>query len=195
MANSQQQSKAEANTVGQAPKANTVDQGHPEAENDDLETMEPEGGESNDDLSSKSLEEQLAHWKKFSRDNEKMAKSNRSAAEELQKLKDAQKTEAEKAIENAEKAEKRAFEAEAKLLRREVALDHKLSKEDAELLDDLTDEDAIRRMAERLAKSSEAEDDKPEDRAVRRRKPRQTGPESNDDKARKVASKLFSNNG
>ncbi|WP_289009959.1 hypothetical protein [uncultured Thermomonospora sp.] len=51
----------------------------------------------------------------------------------------------------AEKAEQRAAAAEARALRRQIALEHRLSAEDAALLDAVVDEEAIRALAERLA--------------------------------------------
>lgn len=99
--------------------------------------------------------ETVDFWKQKAREQEKRAKENAAAAKRLAELEDAQKSEADKASERLTQAEQRAVEAEAKVLRREVAIDHKLSKEDAELLDSLTDEDAMRRLAERLANASE----------------------------------------
>ncbi|MGC8141109.1 hypothetical protein ACP3W2_27165, partial [Salmonella enterica] len=48
-------------------------------------------------------------------------------------------------------AQKRAEEAEARAVRREVALDHGLSKDDASFLDGLLDEDQMRKLAKRLS--------------------------------------------
>ena len=69
----------------------------------------------------------------------------------VQEFEDANKTEAQKASERLAEAERRAIAAEARVLRRDVALEHKLSPEDASLLDTITDEDAMRKLAERLA--------------------------------------------
>lgn len=99
--------------------------------------------------------ETVDFWKQKAREQEKRAKDNASAAQRLAELEDAQKSESDKAAERLSLAEQRATEAEAKALRREVALEHKLSKDDADLLDALTDEDAMRRFAERLANASE----------------------------------------
>lgn len=90
-------------------------------------------------------------WKAKARDWERRAKENKSAADELAQIKEAQKTEAEKTADRLAKAEQTARDAEARALRREVALEHKLPKDDAALLDSITDEDAMRRLAERLA--------------------------------------------
>jgi hypothetical protein len=95
--------------------------------------------------------ETVEFWKAKAREQEKRAKDNATAAQRLAEIEEAQKSEADKATERLTKAEQRAVEAEAKALRREVALEHKLSKDDADLLDALSDEDAMRRFAERLA--------------------------------------------
>ena len=52
-------------------------------------------------------------------------------------------------------AQKLAADAEAKVLRRDVALEHKLGSEDAALLDTITDETAMRSLASRLATPAE----------------------------------------
>lgn len=51
----------------------------------------------------------------------------------------------------AEKAEQAAAAAEARALRRQIALEHRLSAEDAALLDAVGDEEAMRALAKRLA--------------------------------------------
>ena len=84
-------------------------------------------------------------WKAEARKWEARAKENKAAAE------NASKTEAEKVAERLAVVEKRAIEAEARVLRREVALEHKLPKDDATLLDTITDEAAMRALAARLA--------------------------------------------
>lgn len=99
--------------------------------------------------------ETVEFWKQKAREQEKRAKENADAAKRLVEIEDAQKSEAQKAADRMAEAEKRAAEAEAKVLRREVALEFKLDKDDAELLDALTDEDAMKRFAERLANASE----------------------------------------
>lgn len=90
-------------------------------------------------------------WKAKAREWERRAKENKTAADELAQIRESQKSEAEKVADRVAKAEKAAADAEARALRREVALEHKLSRDDAELLDALTDEDAMRRLATRLA--------------------------------------------
>jgi hypothetical protein len=106
--------------------------------------------------------ETVDFWKQKAREQEKRAKENADAAKRLAEIEEAQKSEADKATERLTKAEQRAAEAEARVLRREVALDPAgdgslapLSKEHADLLDALTDEDAMRRIAGALATASE----------------------------------------
>jgi hypothetical protein len=88
-------------------------------------------------------------------EQKKTIKELKAKAQRLDEFEEAQKSEAEKAAERLTQAEQRAAEAEAKALRREVALEHGLSSGDAELLDNLTDEGAMRRLAERLAAVNE----------------------------------------
>ena len=78
-------------------------------------------------------------------------KALRGRSEKLAEIEDANKTEIQRATEAATAAEQRAAEAEARALRREVALEVGLSKDDAAYLDALTDEDAMRSLAQRLA--------------------------------------------
>jgi hypothetical protein len=99
--------------------------------------------------------ETVDFWKQKAREQEKRAKENAEAAKRLAEIEDAQKSEAQKAADKVAQAEQRAIEAEARALRREIAIEHKLSKDDSELLDSLTDETAMRRLAERLAAASE----------------------------------------
>jgi hypothetical protein len=79
------------------------------------------------------------------------AKANADAAKRLAEIEEASKSEAEKASERLAKAEQTARDAEARAVRREVALEHKLSTDDAALLDAIVDEDAMRRLAARLS--------------------------------------------
>lgn len=94
-------------------------------------------------------------WKAKARDWEKRAKANATAAQRLAEIEEASKSEADKVTERLAKAEKAVQEAEARALRREIALDHKLSKDDAALLDAITDEDAMRLLAGRLGQQVE----------------------------------------
>jgi hypothetical protein len=99
--------------------------------------------------------ETVDFWKQKAREQEKRAKENAEAAKRLAEIEESQKSEAQKAADKVAQAEQRAVEAEARALRREIAIEHKLGKDDSELLDSLTDETAMRRLAERLAAASE----------------------------------------
>lgn len=88
------------------------------------------------------------------------AKANAAAHEELEQLRAAQMTEAERAEKRVADAEKRAADLEAQVARREVALKHQLTAEDASLLDSLTDADAMERFAARLAKAAQVADER-----------------------------------
>lgn len=79
------------------------------------------------------------------------AKANAEAARRLAEIEEARKIEAEKAAERLAKAERAVAEAEARALRRETALEYRLSAEDALLLDAVVDEEAMRALAKRLA--------------------------------------------
>lgn len=90
-------------------------------------------------------------WKAKARDWEARAKANKTAADRLAEIEEANKTEAQKAADKVATAEKRAIEAEAKVVRRDIAIEHKLTAEDAALLDTITDENTMRTLAARLA--------------------------------------------
>ena len=92
-----------------------------------------------------------------SRKWEKRAKENKAAADRLAEVEQAQMTEAERAEARIKAAEERAAELEAANDRKGVAIEFGLSADDAALLDDLTDTDAMRRLAERLARQAQAE--------------------------------------
>ena len=99
-------------------------------------------------------------WKAEARKWEQRAKEYKPAADKLAEIEEANKSEAQKAAERIAAAEQAAAAAEARALRREIALEHRLGKDDAALLDGMTDEDAMRRLAERLAKAA-TEDEAP----------------------------------
>lgn len=90
-------------------------------------------------------------WVAEARKWEKRAKENKSAADELAELKRAQMSDAEKAATALSEAEERAQRAEAALARYEIAAEFGLSKEDVEALSSISDPDALRTVAQRLA--------------------------------------------
>lgn len=82
------------------------------------------------------------------------AKANAEAAKRLAEIEEAQKTESQRQAERLAAAEKAAADAEARVMRRELALEHRLSADDAALLDTVTDENGLRALAARLAVQS-----------------------------------------
>lgn len=98
------------------------------------------------------LREELAKARKW----EQRAKENRGAVERLAELERAQMSETEKAEARVREAEKRANELEAANARKDVAIEFRLDVDDAALLDDLTDPDAMRRLAGRLKAANDA---------------------------------------
>lgn len=67
------------------------------------------------------LQAELEKWKGHAREQEKRAKANKAAADELQKLKDAQLSETERLTKRAEKAERQLEQLEAEKERLEAA--------------------------------------------------------------------------
>lgn len=82
-------------------------------------------------------------------------RSLKEKAMRLDEIEEASKSESQKQAERLATAEKAVADAEAKVVRRELALEHKLSSDDAALLDNISDEDALKALAERLAKAAE----------------------------------------
>lgn len=78
----------------------------------------------------------------------------REKAARLDQIEEAQKTESQRQAERLAAAEKAAADAEARVMRRELALEHRLSAADAALLDTVTDENGLRALAARLAAQS-----------------------------------------
>lgn len=119
---------------------------------DATETVAPANDQQQPDASPKPTET-VEFWKQKAREQEKRAKENAEAARRLSEIEDASKSEAQRAAERLTEAEKRAAEAEARVLRRDIAIENKLTAEDAALLDTITDEAAMRLLAQRLAGS------------------------------------------
>ncbi len=94
-------------------------------------------------------------WKAESRKWEQRARENKAAADRLAELEESSKSAEQKAADRLAAAEKAATDAEAKVMRRDVALEFRLGPDDAALLDTITDEAAMRSLAERLAPSDE----------------------------------------
>lgn len=102
----------------------------------------------------KKVEDLTAHSRKW----EERAKANKDAKDALDELQRSKMTDEEKASadrtaleQRATDAEDRASKAEAALARFTIATEFGLSKEDAEALASISDETALRTLAERLA--------------------------------------------
>ena len=106
------------------------------------------------------LQAQVEELKKHSRKWEDRAKENYEARKELEQLREASLSDEEKrtkAIEETERrateAEKRAEAAEAALNRYRIASEFSISPDDADLFLTASDEETLRKQAERLSES------------------------------------------
>jgi hypothetical protein len=104
-----------------------------------------QAGEGDDDLA-----EQLAHWKSVARKHESRAKQNAAAAQRLQQIEDANKTELQKALDAQAVAERERDEAMANHTRMMAAAANNLPVELIEHLGTGTDEE-INERAELFA--------------------------------------------
>jgi len=87
-----------------------------------------------------------------------LVKALAAQKDEIKRLKtvvDGSKTEAEKVADKLAEYEQKVIAAEARTARREVALEHHLTTEDAALLDTVTDGAAMRALAERMARNAD----------------------------------------
>lgn len=95
-------------------------------------------------------------WKAKAREWEKRAKENKSAADRLAEIEEANKTEAQKAADRLAAAEKDAASARSEALRLRVAAKFGIGDEDADLFLTGTDEETLTKQATRLtARESE----------------------------------------
>lgn len=128
-------------------------------------------------------------WKAKAREWEKRAKENKSAKDELDAIRESQKSETEKQSERLAQAERDAQAARTEALRLRVATKHGISEEDADLFLTGQDEETLTRQAKRLS-----------DREVDRKKhgnhvPREgTTPKSADSDERAFVRGLFGGN-
>ncbi len=93
------------------------------------------------------LQAEVDKWKALAQKHEKRAKDNAAAADQLDKLESASKTDAERIAKLEEAVEK----AGAETLRLRIAAKHKISDEDADLFLTGTDADKLEEQAKRLA--------------------------------------------
>lgn len=80
-------------------------------------------------------------WKALARKHEARAKENADASKRLAELEDANKSEVQRAIEQASEAERRAQDAELRALRIEVATEHGLSRQQTKFISGTTREE------------------------------------------------------
>lgn len=90
-------------------------------------------------------------WKAKAREWERRAKENKSAADRLAEIEEANKTEAQKAAERLAAAEKAAADATREALRFKIAAKFQIGDEDADLFLTGSDEETLTRQATRLA--------------------------------------------
>ena len=90
-------------------------------------------------------------WKAESRKWEKRAKENDEARKELDAIREAQKSDAEKAADKLATETQRADTATALAARYRIALDKRVSREDADLFMTAPDEETLEKQADRLA--------------------------------------------
>lgn len=132
------------------------------ANTDSTETDAPHGNESGAESEEtptiESLTAKIAELTEHSRKWEGRAKENKTAAEKLAELERAQMSEAERLAADAVKRDEdfaaetaRANSAEAALARLNIAIEFGLDKDDAAALESVTDEAALRLLAERLS--------------------------------------------
>lgn len=101
--------------------------------------------------------ETVEFWKQKAREQEKRAKDNAAAAKRLAEIEQAQKSDAEKSADAIAAAKADAETARAELLRFKIAAEYGLPAEDVEALEEVSSEEGMRRIAERLrAREDEA---------------------------------------
>lgn len=116
------------------------------------ETTETVPGESTEtDETSQKPTETVEFWREKAREQEKRAKANAAAAKRLEELEAANKSDLEKATEQAAKAAEEAADARAEALRLRIAVEHGIGVEDADLFLTGRDEETLRAQAKRLA--------------------------------------------
>lgn len=114
----------------------------------------PQGNGEGDPKSTETVE----FWKAKAREQEKRAKENATAAKELEQLKEANKTEAEKAADRLSKAESEAASVPAKVaeaLKAHLVARHQIGDEDAELLLTAADPELLLKQVDRLLGQSD----------------------------------------
>lgn len=125
-------------------------------ENQHLENTARDDAHAADSAEEPDWRAKYEEMKRHSRTWEQRAKENQSAREELDQLRESEKTEVERANDRVAAAERELSEARAENLRWRIGAEFGLPKDD---IDDFLhgDEDAMRRQAEKLAKRHKQE--------------------------------------
>jgi hypothetical protein len=113
-------------------------------------------GTATSEQASKQPSAEAADWKAKAREWEKRAKENKSAADELAALKQAQMSESERTSARLAELEREAQAARSEALRYRVATRYGIGDEDAELFLTATDEETLERQAKALAERTTA---------------------------------------
>lgn len=119
-------------------------------------------------------------WRAEAKKWETRAKENKTAADRLAEIEEANKTEAQKAADRLKAAETEAAEARREASRYKIAAEFKLSIDDAAALEHVATEDGMRMIAQRLAG---LEVDRKKQGNHVPREGQQTSPADNDEKA------------
>lgn len=133
--------------------------------------------------------ETVEFWKAKAREQEKRAKENAKAAQQLSEIEEAKKSEADKANDRIRELEERATAAQRDALRFKVASKYGIGDEDADLFLNGSDEETLQKQAERLS-SKQDERKKQGNRAPNEGAP--TPPAEGDD--RQFVRELFGGN-
>lgn len=99
-------------------------------------------------------------WQKKAREQEKRAKDNKAAADELEELKQSQKSEVQQASDRAAQAEAEVAKVPEKVareLRAHLAEQHGISDDDSELFLTADDPDTLKRQVQRLVEQRKPE--------------------------------------
>lgn len=129
-------------STNETPTAETASE---ETENIETQAVEP---------TIEDLKKELEEWKSHSRTWETRAKENKSAADRIKEIEDANKTELEKAQERVSALEDELNSSKKQAIRSNIIAEFSLDPEDAEVLLTASDEDGLRAQAARLAAKS-----------------------------------------
>lgn len=126
-------------STNETPTAETTSEAQ---ENNDSPTVEP---------TVEDLQKEIETWKGHARTWENRAKENKSAADRIKEIEDANKSELEKAQERLAELERELNSSKEQTLRSNIIAEFSLDPEDAAVLLTASDEEGLRAQAERLA--------------------------------------------